>query len=234
MTMNAQRLRLSSRNAAVLWTGGKDSCLALYEAKLSGCNVRSLVTFIPHESEFLAHPLHFMKYQAEALGIQHVLMEINEPFKESYENAIHSLKEKYGIDTLITGDIAEVDGYPNWVRECSEYSGVDVITPLWGRDRLELLNRLLSCKFKVIFSCVKPPWFTDEWLGAELNHGSIEQLTKIHGETELDVCGEEGEYHTLVVDGPLFKKSIHISDYSKCVKNCLMYMDIQKVVLREK
>ena len=223
-----------SKNATVLWTGGKDSSLSLYEAKLLGYKIKSLVTFVPSEPEFLAHPLGFMEYQAEALELPHYTLEVKEPFKESYERAIHSLREKYGIGTLITGDIAEVDGNPNWIRECSEYSGMDVLTPLWGADRNELISRLISYKFKVIFSCVKKPWFTSDWLGMELNEDSLEQLRKIKIRTGLDICGEQGEYHTLVLDGPPFKKSISVSAYSKREKDSLMYIDIQKVALQEK
>ena len=222
-----------SKTATVLWTGGKDSSLSLYEAKLLGYEVRSLVTFVPREPEFLAHPVGFMKYQAKALELPHYTLEVNEPFKESYESAISSLREKYGIATLITGDIAEVDGHPNWIRECSE-SDINVLTPLWGRDRNELISRLLSYKFKVIFSCVKKPWFTSDWLGMELNEDSLEQLCKINVETGLDICGEQGEYHTLVLDGPPFKKSILVSAYSKREKDSLMYLDIQKVALQKK
>ena len=223
-----------SRHATVLWTGGKDSSLALYEAKLLGYEIVNLVTFVPSQPEFLAHPLHFMKYQADALHLPHYALEVNEPLKESYEKAILSLRERYEIDTLITGDIAEVNGHPNWIRECSQYSGVDVLTPLWGCDRLQLLNRLLAHKFKVIFSCVKKPWFTDEWLGMELNQEALKRLRTISTKTGLDVCGEQGEYHTLVVDGPLFQKSIHIRAYSKRAEDSLMYIDIQKVALQEK
>lgn len=202
--------------------------MALYEAKLLGYEVRSLVTFVPSEPEFLAHPLSFMRYQAEALGLPHYTLEVNEPFKESYEKAIHSLVERHRVDTLITGDIAEIDGHPNWIRECSEYSGVNVLTPLWGDRRLELLNRLLSYKFKVIFSCVKKPWFTIEWLGRELNKNSLEQLLTLSVETGLDLCGEQGEYHTLTLDGPLFRKNIRIGKYSKEAKDSLMYINIEK------
>ena len=58
-------------NAAVLWTGGKDSALALHEARLNGCRVRCLVTFASPEPNFLAHPLAFMKLQATALALPH-------------------------------------------------------------------------------------------------------------------------------------------------------------------
>src|SRR3989338_8118388 len=221
-------------NAAILWTGGKDSSLAFYKAKLAGFKIESLVTFIHRDSEFLAHPLKVMKYQAEAMSLPHYMLEIDEPFKKSYENAILYLKEKHGIGTLITGDIAEVDGYPNWIRECNEYSGVDVLTPLWGCDRIHLLNRLLAYNFRVIFSCVKKPHLTIDWLGMELNRSSLERLRVINAETGLDICGEEGEYHTLVVDGPPFKKSIHIDTHSKHAKGDLMYINIEKVTLHGK
>jgi len=175
-----------------------------------------------------------MKYQAEALNIPHYTVEVNEPFEESYEKAILSLRERRGIDLLITGDIAEVDGHPNWIRECSKYSGIDVWTPLWEVDRHKLIERFLSYKFRAIFSCVKKPWFTEEWLGMEVNENSLERLNKINAETGLDICGEQGEYHTLVLDGPPFKKSMHIAAYNKRAKDSLMYIDIQKVSLQEK
>lgn len=194
------------------------------------------IPFIPIFARFSSRYLlkSSKKMSPKALCLPHCTLEVNEPYKESYEKAIHTLRKRHGIFTLITGDIAEVDGQPNWIKECSKYSGVDVLTPLWEWDRLELLNRLLLYKVKIIFSCVKKPWFTDDWVGAELNRDSLERLCTINAATKIDICGEQGEYHTLVVDGPLFKKSIHIDIYSKHTEDSLMYIDIQKVVLREK
>lgn len=223
-----------SRNAAVLWTGGKDSCLALFEAKQLGYDVRSLVTFVPTQPKFLAHPLSFMEYQSEALPLPHYTLKVNEPFKQSYRNAILSLREEHGIATLVTGDIAEVNGHPNWIRECCENLNVNVLTPLWGFDRCELIKKFLSCKFKAIFSCVKKPWFTMEWLAKELDCGVLEELLGLNAETGLDVCGEQGEYHTLTLDGPLFEKSISIDEYSKEAEGSLFYIRIQKVSLKDK
>jgi len=223
------------KKATVLWTGGKDSSLAFYEAKLLGYDIVNLVTFIPSKPEFLAHPLKFIKYQANALGITHHKIIINEPFKESYEGAINSLKEKYKIDALITGDISEVGGHPNWIRECSKYSKVSVLTPLWGHDKNELLNRLFLYKFKAIFSCIKEPWFNnDQLLGLEINESALEQLRSINAKTGMDICGEEGEYHTLVISGPIFKKNIQINAYSKHKKGDIVYIDIGSITLKEK
>jgi len=220
--------------AAVLWTGGKDSCLALLEAELSGYEVESLITFSPGDSEFRAHPLKFMKLQAEAMDRLHYTLEISEPYKESYEETISILKEKYGIDIIITGDIAEIDGQPNWIRECSKRSGVDVLTPLWGVDRREHIENIISHKFKIIFSCVKKPWFTEDWIGREMDENLLEKLSELNSELGVDISGENGEYHTLVLDGPMFKKRLQIDDYVIRTDDSLMYMDIKKMSLLEK
>lgn len=225
---------MKAKTAAVLWTGGKDSSLAFSKAESSGYRIECLVTFVPQGARFRAHPLSFMKYQEDALGVSHYVIDVKEPFKQSYESAILSLKERHGIHTLITGDIAEVDGYPNWIVECSRKPGVNVLTPLWGRDRLGILKELLTLKFRVVFSCVKKPWFTEKWLGMALNEDSVKQLCEINSTSQLDICGEQGEYHTLVLDGPQFKKSIHINAYSKHEEDSLMYIRIQSAVLRNK
>jgi len=222
-------------NVAVSWTGGKDSSLALYETEVSGCEINCLVTFAPSQESFLAHPIAFMRLQAQALGLPHHVINIEEPFERGYENAISSLKEERGINVLVTGDIGEVAGHdPNWMVNRGERCGVDVLRPLWHRDRLELLNKLLSLGFKVIFSCVKRPWFTGEWLGLELSHSSLERLRELSEQTGLDICGEQGEYHTLVSDGPRFRKSIKIVTYSKHVKDSTMYISLENLQLVDK
>jgi uncharacterized protein (TIGR00290 family) len=222
-------------NVAVSWTGGKDSSLALYEADVSGCEINCLVTFAPSQESFLAHPLAFMKLQAQALGLPHHVINIEEPFERGYENAISSVREEHGIDALVTGDIGEVAGHdPNWMVDRGQRWGVDVLRPLWHRDRLALLNKVLSLGFRVVFSCVKGPWFTEEWLGLELSRSSLERLYELSKRTGLDICGEQGEYHTLVSDGPRFRKSIKIVSFSKQVKDSTMYISLENLRLVDK
>lgn len=200
----AEAMNHPAPNAAVLWTGGKDSALALHEARRDGCRVRCLVTFVPPEADFLAHPLAVMQLQAQALGLPHFLWPVREPFHEGYEAGLRWLKEAQGIDTVITGDIAEVGGHPNWIRERSRPVGMRVITPLWGRARMELLQRLLAWRFSVVFSCVQTRWLTADWVGRELDPAAIAALGAARNRNGLDLCGEEGEYHTIVTDAPDF------------------------------
>ncbi|MGA3163981.1 MAG: diphthine--ammonia ligase [Verrucomicrobiota bacterium] len=223
-----------TQNAAMLWTGGKDSALALHEASQNGYRIRCLVTFAPPEPDFLAHPLVFIKMQAQVLALPHYVLSIHDPFEKSYETALCELRNKTGINTVITGDIAEVAGNPNWICERSRPIGMTVHTPLWGRDRLTLLRQLLDSEFQVLFSCVNTRWLGENWIGRELNDTAIADLRQIRERTGLDLCGEEGEYHTLVTDGPHFMRRIAICSASKRATDSLAYLDIHRLELIEK
>lgn len=223
------------QTAAVFWTGGKDSALALYEVQLLGYRIKALVTFVPTEVKFRAHPLSILQKQAEALGIPLQLVEIGEPYKESYRAAIRKLAEEQGIHTVVTGDIAEVNGYPNWIRECcagikgKTGEEVQVLTPLWHLSREELLQRLLILGFKVIFSCVKKPWLTSNWVGRELSGEAVQELLALRKLNGMDICGEEGEYHTLVLNGPNFQYEVLPGECTQCEDGELIYLSTKEI-----
>lgn len=197
--------------AAVLFTGGKDSILALHLAAEAGWTLNQCVTFAPPEPDFLAHPLPLMRAQAGAMGLPHVAWTLRPPLQEAYAEAFRSLREEQGIDAVVTGDIALVDGHPNWVRDCAEPAGLQVITPLWQRDRDEVMEELLRRKFKVMLSCVKTPWFSPDWAGRILDAALLQDMKALRTRTGLDLCGENGEYHTMVLDAPLFNAPIDVA-----------------------
>lgn len=219
------------QSAAILWTGGKDSSMALYEAGQNGYDVRCLVTFAPAKPDFLAHPLRFIQLQARALALPHYVLPVSAPFDKSYETGLRRLRDEMDIQCVVTGDIAEVDGNPNWIRERSRPVGLDVQTPLWGRDRNTLLQQLLDSGFKARISCVNTRWLDQSWIGRELNDAAIAELRLIRDQNGLDLCGEEGEYHTLVIDGPQFTRSIDIRAFSTRTSDALAYMDIHELEL---
>jgi uncharacterized protein (TIGR00290 family) len=225
---------MKTNNAAVLWTGGKDSCLALYEAHLAGYQIKYLVTLTPANPNFLAHPISFMKLQSEALQIPHLTIVITEPYKESYLKAFQMLKEQYSINTLITGDIDEIDGHTNIVKEYADEINLAVFFPLWKKDRKEVMNKFLEYNFRWIFSLVKQAHFTSEWVGRNFNMDAYNDLLALEEKSGIDICGENGEYHTLVLDTLLFKKKIKIERYSKEEKDSMWYIKIEEVSLKNK
>ncbi|POY37583.1 hypothetical protein C3K47_07435 [Solitalea longa] len=224
---------MTASSAAVLWTGGKDCVLALLHAKNEGIVINQLITFAPKDADFLAHPIKVLKLQSEALNLPHRIMEISEPYKEGYENAIAQLKTE-GIDLLISGDIDEVNSFPNWIKERSNASGMEVYAPLWQRDRKELLNQFVANNFKVIFSLVRKPWFTRSWVGDLITSAKIDQLSMFKELKGIDLSGEQGEYHTLVLDCQAFKKALIIQKSSIEQKDDMYYLRIDEIGLKEK
>lgn len=200
-------------DAAVLWTGGKDCSLALHEARRAGLAVRGLVTFTPREPKFLAHPLPVLLTQARALDLPHRCCVIEEPFRESYERALRRLRDE-GLRVLVTGDIAEVAGHPNWVRECAEPLGLRVSTPLWGQPREELLGRLLAQRYRVVISCVDTRRLPATWVGRALDAAAVAELHALQASHGVDPCGENGEYHSLVTDAPGFRKAVDLGAFT--------------------
>ncbi len=224
----------SSLNAAVFWSGGKDCSLAHFIAARAGYKVEYLVTFAPPDAQFLAHPIAIMQSQAEAMGLCHLIIEISEPYADSYKNGIQMLNERYNISTLVTGDIAEVDGYPNWIRQCCEGANVSVYTPLWGMSREAILTDLIDNGFKIVFSCIKDPPLSPDWLGRELITSTFQELQALSQQTGMDSCGENGEYHTITLDSPLFKKEIVLARYRAMSQGAMHYLGIDKMEFSDK
>lgn len=219
------------RTAAVLWTGGKDSALALHAAEQQGYRVECLATFAPPNPRFLAHPIDFIQLQAQAMGRAHHVLSATDPYQHSYESGLRWLRDTKGIDCVVTGDIAEVNAQPNWMRQRGHAAGVEVLTPLWGRDRRELLQCMLALDFKIVLSLVKTASLDASWAGRELSHAAIDELAAVHAKNGLDLCGENGEYHTLVSNGPMFEQPIAIRAYSIGTVDAMAYMNIEHAEL---
>lgn len=199
--------------ALVLWSGGKDCNLALHLAKQEGYELTALVTFCSKSTEFRAHPKEFMELQSKSLGIPHLLLEIQEPFAENYELQLRKLKEQLGIEVLVSGDISEVHASPNWISERAKAVGMKPFLPLWHAEREEVMRLLLKFNFEVILTMVKSPWLEPHFLGRKIDQELLEEFRILGREKGLDLCGEQGEYHTMVLNGPGYRSAIEITSY---------------------
>ncbi len=198
------------KTADVLWTGGKDSCYAAMVAKNEGWTIRRLVLFVPEgEVKFQAHPIKLIQAQAEAMSLPLGLIPVKEPYRQSYVNAISQME---GIDALITGDIDLVDSYPNWIEECvaEADSPLQVLRPLWQRDRSELLREMLAAGLEIAITHVASQHIPPEWQGRIIDQAIADALDGLSTTCGVDVCGENGEYHTIVLNCPLFSKPISL------------------------
>ncbi|MEL6428130.1 MAG: hypothetical protein AAFP22_13615 [Planctomycetota bacterium] len=196
------------QNAAVLWTGGKDSCLAVLDV-VERMNVTRLVTFAPDPPRpFLAHPLETMAAQAAALGIEHTIARLAGPLLEAYERAIDALVDE-GVEVLVTGDMDRVAGHDNWIEERAR-GLVEVERPLWHADRIGVLRRLSKLGLDVVCTLARKDAFEESIVGRRFDAALIEELTARHGVDGFDACGENGEYHTCVLDAPGFAAPLRL------------------------
>ena len=198
---------------AVLWSGGKESNLACQRVMAQGHEVAVLVTFIFDDWPSVCHPLPIMSLQSEALGIPHVTLRVAEPYKEAYRDSIRNLIRTDGVQGIVTGDIW-IEEHRRWMESVCEGLGVRIIMPLWNEDTRDLLDAVLSGGFRPVFTCVKEPWFDADWIGHQLDGQRVEALKSLHDRLGIDICGENGEYHTMVLDGPIFKRSVRIEEFA--------------------
>lgn len=218
---------------AVLWSGGKESCLACQRATAQGYDVAALVTFILDSWPSLCHPLSIMSLQSEALGIPHTTPNLREPYREAYRHAISKLIKADGIQGVVTGDIW-IEDHRRWMEEVCEGLDIRVIMPLWKENTHDLLDAVVSNGFRPVFTCVKEPWFDAEWLGRRLDGQRIEALKSLRQRFGIDVCGENGEYHTMVLDGPIFKRFIRIEEFTVVRKNSALLLSPHRLSLQPK
>jgi uncharacterized protein (TIGR00290 family) len=218
---------------AVFWSGGKDSALAYYKAITEGHNVAFIVTFIFGDWPFVCHPMPIIQLQSEALGTAHLIVKVEEPYREKYRAVLSRLKKEAGIEGIVTGDIW-IEDHKRWNESVCEGLGLKVIMPLWGLARHQILNEVISSGFKCTITCVKQPWFDEGWLGRELDLNCIRDLKVLNMRHGIDLCGENGEYHTMVVDGPVFKEIITISSFSIERRDKVMFLKINQCSLKRK
>jgi len=201
-------MKADATTAAVLWTGGKDSALALHRARQQ-FHIACLVTFVPDPPRpFLAHPVECMRAQAAALGLEHRTVPVAEPLAPAYERAIAALAAE-GIGTLITGDMDRIEGHDNWIVERAA-GLVDVARPLWHADRADTLRELLDVGLRAVCTLARDEAFEQSIVGRTLDAPLVEALIRRHGTGGFDACGENGEYHTCVLDGPGFSHALRL------------------------
>lgn len=188
------------------WSGGKDSCFALMRAKKQGYKPVVLLNVLNEQGKISrSHglPTHILEAQADAMQIPvHLIASSWNDYEMNFISALKELKENYALTHAVFGDI-DLQPHRDWEEKVCMESGLQAVLPLWKEDRYQLVMSMLNSGIKtMIVSCNEtmgarfPGRFLDETVVAELQSLGV------------DVCGENGEFHTVVVDCPLFSKPI--------------------------
>lgn len=199
----------------VLYSGGKDSNLALFKT-FKEMDVVCLVSLSPRseESALFHYPnVNLVKLQAKALNLPIIMSECRDDEESSIKALRESLKKAkrtYGIEGVVTGVIRSTYQAARFQRVCDELD-LWCFNPIWLRDEISVLKEAIDSGFEIIFTRIAGYPFSKDLLGKRLNEKTLKELKKI--ERFINLAGEGGEYETFVLDMPLFKKKIFIVDY---------------------
>ena len=198
----------------VLFSGGKDSCLAVHRAAEVD-EVACLVTVVPDnpESFFFHTPnLHITRLQAQAMGLPIVTRRtpgVEEEELEDLSIAIEEAIDLHGIEGMVTGAVGSVYQATRVQRVCDEL-GMWCFNPLWQLDQLALLDELLEDGFSVMTTGVFAPPLDESWLGRIIDGGTRDELASLWQSHGIHPAGEGGEIETTVLDAPMFEGRIQV------------------------
>jgi diphthine-ammonia ligase len=219
---------------AAAWSGGKDSCFACYKAIEEGFEVTNLLTMMSSETTSNFHMVRadMLDAQANAIGIPLVKRKTTpDTYEQNFKNALRQLKTS-GVKGLVTGDIYEVAMHEEgWLNRVCQEVGLKPIKPLWMRDTKQIFREFIAAGFEAVVVRVNTKVLGAEWLGKRLNEAFFADITKLTG---VDPCGEGGEYHTFVTDGPLFSKRIEILESRKVALDGSGHLEISRFEVKEK
>lgn len=219
---------------AVSWSGGKDGCFACYKAAIMGFKVSHLLTFMSDSGRSSFHGLdeQLIEAQSKASGIPLLAWKtIEGTYEEEFKRALRFLKNR-GVEGLVTGDIYEVPMHEEgWLDRVCRETGLKPIKPLWRTNTAQLLADFINAGFRAIVVKTKRSALGDEWLGRCINGEFLTGILKLRN---VDPCGEGGEYHTFVTDGPLFQKVIKILNVRKIFNEDFGSLEIESFTLFDK
>ena len=208
------------------WSGGKDSCFACYLALAQGYRVSHLVNFISQEFKrvsFHGTESRLIQMQSQAIGIP-LLQKETTPngYEQEFKEAVRGLLPQ-GVKGMVFGDIY-LDEHKEWVeRVCGEL-GIEAVEPLWGKSTESLLIDFIDAGFEAVIVSARAELIDEEWVGKRLDRNFMDYLKA----KNIDLCGENGEYHTLVVNGPLFKRRIEVTEGRTINRDNYWFLDTVK------
>ena len=219
------------------WSGGKDSAMALHALLKSGqYEIVSLLTTVSKQYERISHHgvrVELLEQQAAALGIplhKLYLHQANcslEDYEALMKKAMLEYKDK-DVLTVAFGDVFLQD-----LREYREHNlakvGMEAIFPIWCRDTTEIVRTFIALGFKAYLTCVDNEKLGREFAGRPIDADLIRDLPD-----GVDPCGENGEFHSYVYDGPIFQRPVNLSIGEVVLRDVRYFADLVPIDQRVK
>lgn len=186
------------------WSGGKDSCLALWRAQKLGLNITHLLTVLDESGlKTRSHGVSkaLISLQGKSLGITNTFICASwQNYEQDFISKLQKLNAEEGITQAIFGDI-DLIPHREWEEKVCSAANIEAILPLWNENRLSLVDEFLRAGFKARVTCVDGRFLDESFVGVEFDAQFIGNLP-----FGVDACGENGEFHTFVYNGPNFSQ----------------------------
>jgi len=223
---NNKRKKKLDMKSFISWSGGKDACFSYYRAvndkKTEAVCLLNMISEDGKRSRTHGVSSNLLKAQAEAMGIPIFQRKTTwNNYEDEFTKMLSTFKQK-NMKRGVFGDI-DLDEHRAWIERVCGKVEIKPIFPLWQCPREELLLDFIRSGFKAVVVAVKADMLSSEWLGRKIDESFVKDLKKI---SSVDLCGEAGEYHTFVYDGPIFKKRINIMKIEKQKKEKNRFLDI--------
>ena len=206
-------------DVAVLFSGGKDSTMAVHAALEAKEDVKYLLSVKSKNDEsymFHVPNIHITDLLSRALEIPIMSVEtegIKEEELKDLKAAFIDLKN-LGVEAIYTGALYSVY-QKSRIERLGQEVGLEIVSPYWHVDELEYMRKIVSLGFRIII-CGVAAWGLDEsWLGRVIDDKAIDELVELNEKYGIDLAFEGGEAETLAIDGPIFKRKIKILKYKK-------------------
>ncbi|MGL5796816.1 MAG: diphthine--ammonia ligase [Cetobacterium sp.] len=212
-----------SRKVVVSFSGGKDSTLSLHKVISLGYEPIALMTTVnksKDESWFHDISTELLKKVSSAVGIPLLLIECDgDNYEELFESALHNMK-LLGAEACVFGDI-DIEQHREWGEKRCLNTDLEAIFPLWQKNREDIVNEFISLGYKALIKKVNLNNMSADFLGKTLSTNVLEDIKA----TGSDICGENGEYHTFVYDGPIFSNKVIFKDNHKIINNNTLLLE---------
>jgi diphthine-ammonia ligase len=215
---------MSKPKAAVSWSGGKDSYLALHRA-VGDFDVHALLTMFTEDgTRSRSHGLRpeVMVRQASLLNLRLVSGRGSwQTYEAEFKRALRELAQE-GFSHVIFGDIF-LDEHRMWVERVCNECALEALEPLWGEQTDELFREFLETGAQAEIVATKATLMDDQWLGAKL----CKEMLSSFKSMGVDACGEGGEYHTLVIASPLMSAPLQLHEVGRLKHDGYWMLDLQ-------
>jgi len=208
---------MQKKAIAASWSGGKDCCLALYRSMKQGFDVKYLLNLVSEDGGrccFHGVEAGLLKLQAGLMGIPLVQKPARDDmtdYEKDFKDGVGTLE---GIQGMVFGDIY-LDEHRDWVERVCADMGIEALEPLWNEEPSRIAEEFVDAGFEAIVVSCQAYRLGSDFLGRKIDREMIRELVA----RGICPCGENGEFHTLVIGGPVFKRRIRVVEAEKVLRD---------------